>query len=501
MGRLLKVHYCSLLLSSIFFETAFAEVPCQRGVDYKNSCNPYRVEFVKLRKTPQVANEEAATKASKKPSLLSRSYLNHLLEKYSSRYDGRSGLQALIDRSKYGLNKKKKPPKKKIAVAQTVEQKIEPKKSEFNKTNQKTKTIKAESVIQKSSVQAKVKEPSRQKPQIVKGSSESLPLKKSVTTVSPKPTKAAKQTIKPVKNQNIASNKTHVAQIEKNRTKLLKESTKKSVVLKDKAAEVKKSKRAQKAKVEPKVQAGYATYIVQKGDTLISIAKQFKISKKRLAKLNKVNANGVIKLGQHLKLPLKYADKIKKFATKKVAVKFKKRSVYIVKKGDTLSRIAKKVNLSMIQLREFNRLARSSKIKVGQKLLLKAPKIVKRRNKSFDYMKNIKFTRSAGMRFKRKLRVIATAYTSHRNQTDRTPLIAAWNNRIRPGMKIIAVSRDLITRYGLKNGSRVRIGGLKGYYVVRDKMNKRFRRRIDIYMGFNKRRALNWGRRNIVLYW
>jgi 3D (Asp-Asp-Asp) domain-containing protein len=102
---------------------------------------------------------------------------------------------------------------------------------------------------------------------------------------------------------------------------------------------------------------------------------------------------------------------------------------------------------------------------------------------------------------KRKLRVTATAYSSHGNQTDKTPFLAAWNNRIRPGMKIIAVSRDMLTKYGLRNGSKVKIGGLSGYYTVRDKMNKRYRKRIDIYMGMNRRKALRWGRRSVILYY
>ena len=102
---------------------------------------------------------------------------------------------------------------------------------------------------------------------------------------------------------------------------------------------------------------------------------------------------------------------------------------------------------------------------------------------------------------KHRLRVQATAYTSHRGQTDKTPFLAAWNNHIRPGMKVIAVSRDLIRRYGLGNGKRVRIQGLPGYYTVRDKMNKRFTKRIDIYMGTNRRKALRWGRRRAIIFW
>jgi len=59
----------------------------------------------------------------------------------------------------------------------------------------------------------------------------------------------------------------------------------------------------------------------------------------------------------------------------------------------------------------------------------------------------------------------------------------------------------MLTRYGMRNGTKVRIGGLRGYYRVRDKMNKRYRKRIDIYMGLNLRKALRWGRRSVVIYW
>ncbi len=102
---------------------------------------------------------------------------------------------------------------------------------------------------------------------------------------------------------------------------------------------------------------------------------------------------------------------------------------------------------------------------------------------------------------KKSLNVVATAYTSHRNQTDSTPFIAAWGNRIGPGMRIIAVSRDLIHKHGLKYGTKVRISGLPEVYTVQDKMNERFRNKIDIYMGLDKRKAIRWGRRYVKLSW
>ncbi len=100
-----------------------------------------------------------------------------------------------------------------------------------------------------------------------------------------------------------------------------------------------------------------------------------------------------------------------------------------------------------------------------------------------------------------QLKVTATAYTSHAAQTDSTPNIAAWGHKLRPGMKVIAVSRDLLKIYGLKPGSKVRIKGLSGEYRVLDKMNKRWRKRIDIYMGKNRKKAFKWGRRKVELHW
>ncbi len=98
------------------------------------------------------------------------------------------------------------------------------------------------------------------------------------------------------------------------------------------------------------------------------------------------------------------------------------------------------------------------------------------------------------------LRVAATAYTSRANETDKTPYLAAWNNRLRPGVKSIAVSRDLL-KMGLTNGTKVRISGLSGKYVVLDKMHKRWKKKIDIYMGRNRRKAIRWGKRYVTIFW
>ncbi len=97
--------------------------------------------------------------------------------------------------------------------------------------------------------------------------------------------------------------------------------------------------------------------------------------------------------------------------------------------------------------------------------------------------------------------VEATAYNSLPEQTHHLhPSITAWGDTLKPGMKAIAVSRDLI-KLGLTHGTKVRIEGLEGEYVVLDKMNKRWENKIDIYMGEDFQKALNWGRKTIIISW
>jgi 3D (Asp-Asp-Asp) domain-containing protein len=84
--------------------------------------------------------------------------------------------------------------------------------------------------------------------------------------------------------------------------------------------------------------------------------------------------------------------------------------------------------------------------------------------------------------------VTVTTYSPSIEQTDSTPLITASGFEINPinpkKHRIIAVSRDLKKKY--KFGKKVRITGIgkySGTYTVRDVMNKRYRKRVDILIG------------------
>jgi 3D (Asp-Asp-Asp) domain-containing protein len=100
----------------------------------------------------------------------------------------------------------------------------------------------------------------------------------------------------------------------------------------------------------------------------------------------------------------------------------------------------------------------------------------------------------------RALAVTATAYNSLPDQTDDEPHTAAWGDPLAPGMKVIAVSRDLIP-LGLDHRTSVKIKGLPGVYLVLDKMNKRWEKRIDIYMGHDLDAAISWGKRQVEISW
>jgi 3D (Asp-Asp-Asp) domain-containing protein len=99
------------------------------------------------------------------------------------------------------------------------------------------------------------------------------------------------------------------------------------------------------------------------------------------------------------------------------------------------------------------------------------------------------------------LEVTATAYNSLPEQTHKEHYnVGAWGDSLKPGMKCIAVSRDLL-ELGLKHKTKVKIEGLPGTYRVLDKMNKKWTKRIDIYMGLDKDAAKEWGRQKLTISW
>ena len=89
-------------------------------------------------------------------------------------------------------------------------------------------------------------------------------------------------------------------------------------------------------------------YIVQKGDSLYSIANKYNTTVNELKSINNLTSN-LLSIGQKLKIPTKEANE------------------YIVQKGDSLYAIANKYNTTVNELKSINNLT-SNLLSIGQKL-------------------------------------------------------------------------------------------------------------------------------------
>jgi len=94
------------------------------------------------------------------------------------------------------------------------------------------------------------------------------------------------------------------------------------------------------------------------------------------------------------------------------------------------------------------------------------------------------------------MEVTSTAYNSLAYQTGSNPSITAFGDSLKPGLRYIAVSRDLLDS-GLVHNTEVKIEGFDSLFTVKDKMNRRWRKRIDIYMGVDVKKARKWGKKKI----
>lgn len=90
-------------------------------------------------------------------------------------------------------------------------------------------------------------------------------------------------------------------------------------------------------------------YIVQKGDTLWSIANKYKTTVNKLKDINNLNSNLIV-IGQKLLIPSNIKE-------------------YIVQKGDTLYSISRKFNTTVTEIINLNNL-KTTTIQIGQKLLI-----------------------------------------------------------------------------------------------------------------------------------
>ncbi len=112
-----------------------------------------------------------------------------------------------------------------------------------------------------------------------------------------------------------------------------------------------------------------ANYIVQQGDSIWSIAREFKTDPTTLLQANGLTAKSTLKIGQKIFIADAGSVATKEIRTKADAVR-KELVSYKVRPGDSLWGIAKKFDISLDQLCQWNKLAKNAAIRPGDKLTL-----------------------------------------------------------------------------------------------------------------------------------
>ena len=101
--------------------------------------------------------------------------------------------------------------------------------------------------------------------------------------------------------------------------------------------------------IPTKVSENVTTYMVQKGDTLYSIANKFGTTVDEIKSLNKLTSN-TLRIGQILNIPTKVSENV---------------TTYMVQKGDTLYSIANKFGTTVDEIKSLNSLT-SNTLQIGQ---------------------------------------------------------------------------------------------------------------------------------------
>ncbi len=133
-------------------------------------------------------------------------------------------------------------------------------------------------------------------------------------------------------------------------------------------------------------------HTVKKGETLASIGKKYRVSAKDIQTLNKIKNPRRISVGTSLVIPVNGAPPAPALtdtrSTRRTSTKHTKRSKpssHTVKKGETLSGIASRYKVKTSELKQWNGLKSANTIRVGQKLQLKAPRAEPKRTKWTSY--------------------------------------------------------------------------------------------------------------------
>lgn len=102
-------------------------------------------------------------------------------------------------------------------------------------------------------------------------------------------------------------------------------------------------------------------YIVQSGDSLYTIARKYSTSVSELQRLNSMKRGRTLKVGMKIRVPSPDSSSVREVA---------KTKVHVVKRGENLSAIAAKYNVSMTDIKEKNKIRNPASLVVGSRIVI-----------------------------------------------------------------------------------------------------------------------------------
>lgn len=113
--------------------------------------------------------------------------------------------------------------------------------------------------------------------------------------------------------------------------------------------------------------SAYVIHRVKKGESLSVIARNYRTTTSKIARANNIKVNGIIRVGQKLKVPATGASAGSTYAASSATLL--PGSKYKVQKGDSLWRIAQKFNTKTEKIKQINKLT-GTHLSVGQILVI-----------------------------------------------------------------------------------------------------------------------------------